>query len=93
MEKGINSDLVCASEQYHVQTEDWGRDNPFVVTRVYLHGAVVKSVKTSYSDLIPKSGLRDLEMLSQLVQRALRQQHDEILDQLVAGNFFGKRET
>ena len=91
MEKGLNSDIVHASEQYHVQTEDWGRENPFVVTRVYLHGAVVKSVKTPYSELIPRSGLLNLQMLSQLVQQALRKQHDEILDQLATGKLFGKR--
>jgi hypothetical protein len=92
MEKGLNSDLIYKDEEYHVQTEDWGHENPFVVTRVYKNGRVVKSVKTAYSDLLPKAGYRmlmtDSGALSPAVQKAIQNQHQAILDQLILGRLF-----
>jgi hypothetical protein len=84
MEKGLNSDVIYSGEQYHVQTEDWGHENPFVVTRVYQNGRVIKSVKTHYSELLLKAGRAP----SPAVQQAVQSQHQAILDQLAAGRLF-----
>ncbi len=81
VEPGFNSDIVYAGATYHVQTEDWGEDNPFVVTRVYHSGAVVLSLKTSYVQINEKNFATG----RQAVRLGMREQHQKILDQLVSG--------
>ena len=81
MEKGFNTDLELSGEQYHVQTEDWGRDNPYFVSRVYSGGAVLKSVKISYRDILP----RGHDSGPKAIRLALELQHKKILDLLLSG--------
>ena len=81
MEKGYNSDLLVDGVSVHVQTEDWGMENPYVVSRIYKGGAVVKSIKTAYSDIF-EYGPTSAQMAIRL---ALRDQHQKILDQLISG--------
>lgn len=81
MEKGFNSDIQVNGQTYHVQTEDWGLDNPFLVSRIFSHGAVIRSLKTPYSKVLPKG--RDSS--SQSVTLAMQVQHQKILDLLVSG--------
>ncbi len=81
MLKGLNSDVMVLGTTYHIQTEDWGRGNPYLVSRVYLNGAVVKSVKTPYTDLPAEQGRIDTKALLD----ALRNQHEKILDLVVSG--------
>lgn len=79
MQKGFNSDIQISGINYHVQTEDWGTDNPFVVTRIFKGGAVVKSVKTPYSEITKRAHKSD----AQAIRLAMQLQHQEILDQLL----------
>lgn len=79
MLKGFNSDLNIRGHRYHVQTEDWGRDNPFIVTRVFRDGAVIETFKTPYRD-VSLAGLIDGEIL----QSALKKQHHAIMDKLLS---------
>lgn len=81
MEKGYNSDLNVKGSHIHVQTEDWGFDNPFLVSRIFQNGAVLRSIKTSYSEVLPKGMASD----SQAIRLAMKVQHDSILDLLVTG--------
>lgn len=81
MEKGFNSDVIYRGLNFHVQTEDWGIENPFLVSRVYQNGAVIKSVKTSYSEVLARAPRKD----SQAIRLALRDQHQRILDLLISG--------
>ncbi len=81
MEKGFNTDISVEGAQYHIQTEDWGDANPFLVTRVFKEGAVVKSFKTSYREVYAKSPKAD----RQAIRLAMRDQHERILDRLVSG--------
>ncbi len=81
MQRGFNSDVNIKGFKYHVQTEDWGTDNQIVITRVFLEGAVVKTVKKSYQDILanrPSLGTKDLQL-------ALRDQHQSVIDQLSTG--------
>ncbi len=93
MEKGFNSDIVYRGMNFHVQSEDWGLDNPYLVSRVYQNGAVVKSVKTPYAEVLrPLSGMVRYNreaIASQTIQLALRQQHEQILDLLLSGQLIG----
>ncbi len=81
MQKGYNSDIQVRGKTYHVQTEDWGQQNPFLVTRVFSNGAVLKTIKTTYADVLRGGPIDDQNAL----RLALRQQHSRILDQLVSG--------
>ena len=81
MEKYFNSDIVFAGSNYHVQTEDWGDQNPFVVTRVFSSGTVVVSLKTPYEKLVDSGYATG----RQAVRLGMREQHQEVLDQLVSG--------
>ena len=88
MEKGFNSDVVFKGMNFHVQSEDWGSENPFLVSRVYQNGAVVKSVKTPYSEVLGPARFSRPRIDSQAIRLALRDQHEKILDLLLSGQLF-----
>lgn len=77
MVKGLNSDLIIRGRKFHVQTEDWGRENPFLVTKVFCDGAVLRTIKTPYTALT-KTSLISKETL----QMALAEQHQKVLNLL-----------
>ena len=84
LEKGLNSDILYKGSTFHIQTEDWGFANPYIVTQVFQAGKVVKLVKIPYAKVLPKSTVVD----SKTVRYALETQHHSILDLLVAGKIF-----
>lgn len=81
MEKGFNSDVSWMGTRYHVQTEDWGANNPYLVSRVFHNGAVVKSIKTAYSEVLPNGPRTE----SNAIRLAMKIQHQQILDLLLSG--------
>jgi len=81
VEKGFNSDIHYMGLSFHVQTEDWGLENPFFVSRVYKDGAVVKSIKTSYDEILPNR----IHRLPENIRVAMKLQHKKILDLLLSG--------
>jgi hypothetical protein len=80
MQKGFNSDVNFRGQAYHIQTEDWGLQNPFIVTRIFKQGSVIKTVKKTYLE-----ALADKRLSAENIQLALRLQHNEMLDQLIGG--------
>lgn len=76
---GYNTNIAYKGRQYHVQTEDTGLTNPCVVTLLYHQGAILRSTKTSYSNII---GHPDFE--AQL-RNLMKQQHREMIRQLITG--------
>ncbi len=85
MQKGFNSDIVVRGQNYHIQTEDWGLSNPFLVTRIFCNGAVLKTVKTSYDSVLKSESARTEEA----IKNALRKQHSKIIDNLMSGGLSG----
>ena len=81
MEKGFNSDISWLGSEYHVQTEDWGMQNQYLVSRVFHNGAVVKSIKSSYEEVLPRGPASD----AKTIRLAMKIQHQQILDLLVSG--------
>jgi hypothetical protein len=81
VEKGFNSDVAWLGTEYHVQTEDWGATNPYLVSRVFHNGAVAKSIKTSYAEVLPEGRTNE----PKTIRLAMKIQHQEILDLLVSG--------
>ena len=81
MEKGFNSDITWLGTQYHVQTEDWGYQNPYLVSRVFRNGAVLKSIKTAYNEVLPRGPSTE----AKAIRLAMKIQHQQILDLLLSG--------
>jgi hypothetical protein len=78
MEKGFNSDILFRGKTFHIQTEDWGFDNPYLVSRIFHNGAVLKTIKTSYADVFRQGPVRNVEAL----RLALRKQHSQVCETL-----------
>ena len=85
VEKGFNSDIIYRGLSFHVQSEDWGMENPYLVSRVYQEGAVIKSVKTPYSEVLGFGQIHRRKVDPQAIRLALREQHEKILDLLLSG--------
>lgn len=81
MQKGFNSDITVKGKSYHVQTEDWGQQNPYIVTRVFNGGAVIRTIKKSYTEVLNQFSIKT-EMA---IKTALRKQHADTIDDLVSG--------
>ena len=81
MVKGYNSDLSVRGKSYHVQTEDWGLANPFLVSRIFRDGAVILTMKTSHQDALTGGPTRDAAAL----EFALRRQHQTLIEKLHSG--------
>ena len=81
VEKGFNTDVSILGISYHIQTEDWGLENPYIVSRIFKSGAVIRSIKTAYTDVLPKG----IQSGRESVKFAVRVQHEKILDLLTGG--------
>lgn len=81
MLKGYNSDIRIRGESIHVQTEDWGSANPFLVSQIFKAGAIVKVVKIPYTKVLPAG----VDSGADEVKVALEAQHNSILDLLLSG--------
>ncbi|MFP5518816.1 MAG: hypothetical protein ACLGGX_02855 [Bdellovibrionia bacterium] len=81
MQKGYNSDLNIRGKSYHIQTEDWGQNNPFIVSRIFCNGAVLKTIKTPY-EIVLKTGKIYTD---EAIKEGLKIQHNRIIDILVEG--------
>lgn len=81
MQKGFNSDIKVKGTSFHIQTEDWGEKNPYIVTRVFSGGAVKATIKTPYSNVMNEFAVRS----ETAIKTALRRQHADTIDNLVSG--------
>lgn len=84
VQKGFNSDIQVRGKTVHVQTEDWGKDNPFIVSRVFCGGVVLKTIKTPYNEVFESN----LNQKEEAIRIALRQQHNRVIDQLFLGGYY-----
>lgn len=76
---GYNTNVTYKGKVYHVQTEDSGLSNPFIVTLLYHQGAILHSIKTGYAHLIGHPSFK--EELRELMKK----QHKEMIKALIAG--------
>lgn len=81
MLKGFNSDISVRGTTYHIQTEDWGTENPFLVTRIFCQGAVFKTIKISHDEALKSGSVRGHEAL----RLALKAQHHRVVEDLTSG--------
>jgi hypothetical protein len=83
---GYNTDVRHVEMVIHVQTEDKGRDNPFIESVIYVGGRVVTTRRSSYGKLL-EEGKGDAEIAS-----LIEHQHRTILAAIKAGRFDDKLE-
>lgn len=83
---GFNSDLQVRGFSFHVQTEDWGVENPFIVSRVFYQGAVLRTFKTPYTrvigDHVPDASNTSWQ---KYIGIAVKSQHEQVLDFVMKG--------
>lgn len=79
MLSGFNHNFKYNGKTFHIQTEDGGKDHPWIITHVYLGGAILDTVRTSYEDLLQRSDAREL------LQDRMKAQHLEEIRKLFAG--------
>ncbi len=51
MVSGENSDLYINGHKIHVQTEDWGAEKQFLMSRVFKNGSVFKTFRLAYNKI------------------------------------------
>jgi hypothetical protein len=78
---GFNHNIRYRGEIFHVQTEDSGRNNPYIITHLYLGGIIVSTKKTSYDDIIK------IENLEKVIEELMKEQHKQMLFRLKSGEF------
>src|SRR5580693_7308017 len=78
---GFNTDVRYGGRVYHVQTEDRGRDHPFVESLVYDGGTIIAKRLTSYSDqMMTQGGISEEE-----IGTMIRKQHQVMIAAIKAG--------
>ena len=81
---GFNHNLNYKGEVFHVQTEDSGVANPHIITLLYRGGVIIKSKKTSYSDILK------MDNLEVVVEELMKEQHKDMMRRLKTGEFDDK---
>ena len=76
---GLNSNVSHAGVDYHVQTEDLGGQNPFVLTLVFRDGAILAREKVNYHETLGE-GATEAQ-----IKRFMGGQHHRIIQTLLAG--------
>lgn len=81
MVPGFNTDVIHRGKSYHVQTEDLGGENPYLLTLLYQGGAIIYRVKTNYLEVL---GSNPNE---RQIRKLMEQQHQQVIADLKAGRF------
>lgn len=83
MVQGFNHNIKHKGKLFHIQTEDSGRDNPHIITHVFVGGNILASKKTSYADIVKA------DRLEQIVRELMEEQHKSVLRNLINGVYDG----
>jgi len=75
---GFNTEVKYNGVVYHVQTEP--RKDSRIETMVYLRGAIIHSLKTSYEAL-----LNSPDYSEEKLSRLLKDQHQQVIGRVLAG--------
>lgn len=84
MVTGFNTDIKHKGVVYHIQTEP--RKDAGIETAVYVRGAVIHSLKTSYQDF-----LKSPEYSDERLKRLLEDQHRQVIVRIRAGEIRGSQ--
>ncbi len=75
---GYNTDVQYRGSSYHIQTEDNGEANPFVVTLIYHGGAILARKKAEYRHLM-------VGEFREKLRKMMRDQHRQMIKMLLEG--------
>lgn len=78
MVMGFNTEIKHNGVVYHIQTEP--RKDSRIETVVYLQGAIIHSLKTSYRELRSSPGFND-----EKITLLLKDQHQQVMARIYAG--------
>ncbi len=84
MQTGYNHNITHGGKTYHIQTEDCGVFNPFVLTHIFLKGVVIDTLKESYADIMAE-GMDIREKVRDLMKR----QHLTMIKRTISGYYDG----
>ncbi len=84
---GLNTSVTFQKQDYHVQTEDCGRDNPVIESMIYQGGAVLGSKKTSYKEFL-ESGTFNEDKLREMLEK----QHYAIVQAIRSGRVTARQQ-
>jgi hypothetical protein len=76
---GYNTNIKFKGTVYHVQTEDSGIKNPFIITLLYYKGTILSSKKISYAQYAASPDYK------KQVRELMKEQHKSMIKELVAG--------
>jgi hypothetical protein len=76
---GCNTNVLYRGKQFHVQTEDSGRENPHIISHIYHGGTIIASEKSEYGDRI------DAEELDNNVRAQIEFKHNAMLKRFKGG--------
>lgn len=79
MVQGFNHNIKHKGKLFHIQTEDSGRDNPHIITHVFVGGNILATKKTSYADIVKA------DRLETIVRELMEEQHKSVLRNLING--------
>ena len=77
---GYNTNIGHQGVNFHIQTEDSGRQRPHIMTHLFHGGTILASEKSDYSDLL------ESESLEAEVKVLMEAQHKEMLRRLSRGD-------
>ncbi len=76
---GLNNNVTYGGIEYHVQTEDLGRENPYLLTLVFRAGAIIARQKVNYREALGG------EASEARVKGFMDQQHQRVIQVILAG--------
>ncbi len=76
---GLNTNVTYAGVEYHIQTEDLGGHNPYVLTLVFRAGAIIAREKINYREILG-DGAPEVR-----IKQLMDQQHQRIIKNIQAG--------
>jgi hypothetical protein len=81
---GYNTDVSHDERAFHVQTEDKGRDNPYIESLIYVGGQVLASKRTGYASILEQGKGKDA------ILAIMDHQHRSMISAIRAGTFDAK---
>lgn len=85
---GFNHNLKYKGKIYHIQTEDCGFSNPFILSHIFLDGMVIDTVRESYSAILSEG-----EEVQKKVEELMKKQHLIVIKRLISGFYDRDKEN
>jgi hypothetical protein len=76
---GLNSNITHDGVEYHVQTEDLGRENPYLLTLVFRAGAIIAREKVNYLEALGEGATEAG------IKGFMAEQHQRAIQTILAG--------